>query len=70
MKITYSGNKISAKTCEINNFEYLQKLIYTEMLKICKNIYTTLALFNHPKINTTDQLLKVILMYLHWQFIS
>ena len=40
MKIKYRGNKMSAKTCEINNFEYLQKLIYTEiMLKICNYIY-------------------------------
>ena len=35
MKIKYRGNKMSAKICEINNFEYLQKLIYTEItLKI------------------------------------
>ena len=41
MKIKYGGNKMSAKICEINNFEYLQKLIYTEiMLKICIYIYT------------------------------
>ena len=41
MKITYGRNKMSAKTCEINNFEYLQKLIYTEtMFKKCNNIYT------------------------------
>ena len=33
MKIKYVRNKISAKICEINNFEYLQKLI-------CNNIYT------------------------------
>ena len=34
MKITYGGNKMSAKICEIKDFEYLQKLIYTErMLK-------------------------------------
>ena len=40
MKIKYGGNKMSAKTCEINNFEYLQKLIYTEiMLKTCNYIY-------------------------------
>ena len=40
MKIKYRGNKMSAKICEINNFEYLQKLIYTEiMLKICNYIY-------------------------------
>ena len=37
----YGGNKMSAKICEINNFEYLQILIYTEiLLKISKNIYT------------------------------
>ena len=42
MKIKYGGNKMSAKICEINNFEYLQKLIYTEiMLKICNCMYTT-----------------------------
>ena len=42
MKITCGGNKMPAKICETNNFEYLQKLIYTEiMLKICNNIYTT-----------------------------
>ena len=41
MKIKCGGNKMSAKICEINNFEYLQKLIYTEiMLKICIYIYT------------------------------
>ena len=41
MKIKYGGNKMSAKICEINNFEFSQKLIYTEiMLKICKYIYT------------------------------
>ena len=41
MKIKYRGNKMSAKICEINNFEYLQKLIYTEtMLTICNYIYT------------------------------
>ena len=41
MKITYDGNKVSAKICEINIFDYLQKLIYIEiMLKICSNIYT------------------------------
>ena len=40
MKIKYGGNEMSAKICEINNFEYLQKLIYTEiMLKICNYIY-------------------------------
>ena len=33
---------MSAKICEINNFEDLQKLIYTEvMLKIYNNIYTS-----------------------------
>ena len=31
MEITYSRNKMSAKMCDINNFEYLQKLIYTEI---------------------------------------
>ena len=41
MKIKYGGNKMSAKICEINNFEYLQKWIYTEiMLRICNYIYT------------------------------
>ena len=41
MKIKYGGNKMSAKTCEINDFEYLQILIYTEiMLKICNYTYT------------------------------
>ena len=41
MKIKYGGNKMFAKICEINNFEYLQKLIYAEiMLKICNYIYT------------------------------
>ena len=41
MKIKYGGNKMSAKICEINNFEYIQKLIYTEiMLKICNYVYT------------------------------
>ena len=69
MKIQYCGNKMSAKICEINNFEYIQKLIYTEiMLKICNYIYTVRflhpALSNHPKINTTNQLLKVNFNYL------
>ena len=42
MKIKYGGNKMSAKICEINNFEYLQKLIYTEIiLKIWSYIYTS-----------------------------
>ena len=42
MKIKHGGNKMPAKICEINNFEYLQILIYTEiMLKICNYIYTT-----------------------------
>ena len=41
MKLKYGRNKMSAKICEINNFEYLQKLIYTEiMLKICNYFYT------------------------------
>ena len=41
MKIKYGGNKMFAKICQINNFDYLQKLINTEiMLKICSNIYT------------------------------
>ena len=41
MKMKYDGNNMSTKICEINNFEYLQKLIYTEiMLKICNYIYT------------------------------
>ena len=48
MKIKYGGNKMSAKICEINDFEYLQKLIYTE-----NNVKNHPALFNHPKINTT-----------------
>ena len=59
MKIKYGGNKMSAKICEINNFEYLQKLIYTE-----KNVKNHPALSNHPKINTTNQLLKVNFNYL------
>ena len=42
MKITYGKHKMPAKICKIKKFEYLQKLIYTEiMLKICNNIYTT-----------------------------
>ena len=42
MKIMEDGNKMWAKICEINNFEYLQKLIYTKtILKICNSIYTT-----------------------------
>ena len=70
MKIKYGGNKMSAKICEINNFEYSKKLIYTEiMLKICNYIYATPsnsfhpALSNHPKRNTTNQLLKVDFNY-------
>ena len=40
MKIMFGGNKMSAKVWEINKFEYLKKLIYTEiMLKIYNNIY-------------------------------
>ena len=36
-----SGNKMSVEICEINNIEYLQKLIYTERnKKLCNNIYT------------------------------
>ena len=63
MKRTYDGNKISAKICDMNNVEYLQKFIYTEIMwKICNNVSTDFlhpALSNHPKINTTNQLLKV-----------
>ena len=45
MKSTYGGNKMSAKICGINNFKYLQSLIYTEiMLKICNKIYTSRCL--------------------------
>ena len=60
MKIKYGGN---AKICEIDSFEYLQKLIYTEiMLKICNYIYTarflTSGSIQHPKTNITNQLLK------------
>ena len=41
MKIKYGGNKISAKICEVNNCEYLQKLTFTEvMLKIYNYFYT------------------------------
>ena len=41
MKIMYRRMKISAKICEIDNFKYLQKLMYTTiMLKISNNIYT------------------------------
>ena len=40
METKYGGNKMSAKIYEINNFEYLQKVISTEiMLEICSNIY-------------------------------
>ena len=40
MEIKYGGNKMSAKMYEINNFEYLQKVISTEMLlEIWSNIY-------------------------------
>ena len=47
MKMTYGRNKKSAKIYEINHFEYLQKLIYTEiMLKICNNIYTDRSLIS------------------------
>ena len=69
MKITYDGNKVSAKICEINIFDNLQKLMYIEiMLKICSNIYTarliTSSYTSHPKINTTNQILKVKFNYL------
>ena len=38
---------MSAKIWEINNFEYLQKFIHTEiMLKICNNIYTARLLIS------------------------
>ena len=51
MKITYSRNKMFAEICEMNNSEYLQKLIYAEiMLKHP-------ALSNHPKISTTKKLI-------------
>ena len=41
MEITYGGNKMSVKICELTVSEYLQKLIFTEiMLKVCNNIYT------------------------------
>ena len=41
MKITEGGNNMSVKICEINNYEYFQKLIYKEiMFKISSNIYT------------------------------
>ena len=33
MKITYGGNKMAAKSCEMNNFGNLQKLIYTEIMQ-------------------------------------
>ena len=32
MKRTYDGNKISTKICDMNNVEYLQKFIYTEIM--------------------------------------
>ena len=49
MKIKYGGNKMSAKICEINHFEYLQKLIYTQiMLEICNYIYTAQFLTFSP----------------------
>ena len=36
-----SGNKVFLEICEINNIEYLQKLICTERNeKLCNNIYT------------------------------
>ena len=69
MKVTYGENKMPAKICEVNNFEYLEKLIYTEvMFKICNTIFkppSSLhpALSNHPKINTTNILLKVSFNY-------
>ena len=45
MKLKYGGNKMSAKICEINNFEYLQKLIYTEIMpKMCNFIYIVRSL--------------------------
>ena len=49
MKITYGRNKMSTKTCKINHFDHLQKLIYTEtMLKICNNIKTSRFLAYSP----------------------
>ena len=59
MKITYGKHKMPAKICKIKKFEYLQKLIYTEiMLKICNNIYTSSSI-QSSKINTTNQLFKM-----------
>ena len=32
MKVKYGGNEMSAKICEKNYFDYLQKLIYPEIM--------------------------------------
>ena len=63
-----SGNRIFAKICEINNFEYSPKLIYTEIfLKICYYIYTTRFLTSSsiqlPKNKHYNQLLEINFNY-------
>ena len=56
--------KMSINICEINNFEYLQKLKHAEIMrKICNNIYTNRSLtsssIQSSKYKHTNQFLKV-----------